>query len=111
MAEAGSGDEQARLDPLSPSEADPSRRELQRARRHASRHPLLRRGAIALAAGLAVLLALGTVAYVKLNGNITLIDVSPLLGDMNIRPDGAHQCPLVSLAGKPPLALSSSLAI
>ena len=53
---------------------------MQQARRRENRHPLLRRGAIVVAAGLAVLLALGAVAYVKLNGNITKYDVSKLLG-------------------------------
>jgi len=53
---------------------------VQRARRRENRHPLLRRGAIVVAAGLALLLALGAVAYVKLNGNITKYDVSKLLG-------------------------------
>jgi len=42
---------------------------------------LLRRGAIAIAAGLVLLLTLGAVAYVKLNGNITLVNVSGLLGE------------------------------
>jgi LCP family protein required for cell wall assembly len=53
---------------------------LQLAHRRASRHPLLRRGAITIAAILAVVLTLGTLAYVKLNGNITRVDVSKLLG-------------------------------
>ena len=80
MTEFGSGDEQTRPDPASPPEVDPPRREVQRARRRENRHPLLRRGAIVVAAGLALLLALGAVAYVKLNGNITKYDVSKLLG-------------------------------
>jgi len=53
---------------------------VQLAQRRANRHPLLRRGAIAVAAGLVLLLTLGTAAYVKLNGNITQYDVSKLLG-------------------------------
>ena len=53
---------------------------MQQAHRRAHRHPLLRRGAIAVAAGLALLLVLGVIAYVKLNGNITQFDVSKLLG-------------------------------
>ena len=53
---------------------------MQRAHRRAHRHLLLRRGVIAVAAGLAVLLVLSVVAYVKLNGNITQVDVSKLLG-------------------------------
>ena len=52
---------------------------MQRAHRD-HRHPLLRRGGIAVAAGLALLLVLGVLAYVKLNGNITHFDVSKLLG-------------------------------
>jgi len=52
---------------------------VQRAHRD-HRHPLLRRGGIAVAAGLALLLVLGVLAYVKLNGNITHFDVSKLLG-------------------------------
>ena len=80
MTEFGSGDEQARPDPASPPDVDPSRHEVQLAQRRANRHPLLRRGAIAVAAGLVLLLTLGTAAYVKLNGNITQYDVSKLLG-------------------------------
>ncbi len=53
---------------------------MQLAQRRANRHPLLRRGAITIAAILAVVLTLGTLAYVKLNGNITRVDVSNLLG-------------------------------
>ena len=48
--------------------------------RHPHRHPWLRRGSIAVAAGVALLLVLSVIAYVKLNGNITQIDVSKLLG-------------------------------
>ena len=85
VTEPGSGDEQARPDRdapdrASPAVVDPSRREVQQAHRLANRHPLLRRGAIAVAAGLVLLLTLGAVAYVKLNGNITHVDVSGLLG-------------------------------
>jgi len=53
---------------------------VQLARRQAHRHPLLRRGVMAVAASLAVLLGLGGVAYYKLSGNITAFDVSNLLG-------------------------------
>jgi LCP family protein required for cell wall assembly len=53
---------------------------VQEARRRAHRHPLLRRGAITVAAGLVMLLVLGVIVYVKLNGNITKVDVSKLLG-------------------------------
>ena len=80
MTEPGSGDPQGGPDSASSDQIDPSRREVQRARRRAHRHPLLRRGAIALAASLAVLLVLSVILYVKLNGNITQVDVSKLLG-------------------------------
>ena len=84
MTEPGSGDKQARPDSASDPEDLPSRHEVQQAlrhpHRHAHRHPWLRRGSIAVAAGVALLLALSVVAYVKLNGNITQIDVSKLLG-------------------------------
>src|SRR5665647_3849813 len=75
----GSGDAQPRPDSLSPPQTDPPRREVQKAQR-AHRHPLLRRGAIAVAAVLTLVLVLGVVVYVKLNGNITRVDVSKLLG-------------------------------
>ena len=80
MTEPGSGDDQARPDSSSSDLADPSRHEVQKAQRRAHRHPLLRRGVIAIAAGLVVILVLGVLAYVKLNGNITKFDVSKLLG-------------------------------
>ncbi len=80
MTEPGSGDQQVHPDSTSPYESDPSRHEVQQAHRRAHRHPLLRRGAIAVAAGLALLLVLGVLVYVKLNGNITQVDVSKLLG-------------------------------
>ena len=86
MTEQESGDEQApsasdaHPEPATDPKADPSRSEVQQAeRRH--RHPWLRRGVIALAAALALLLALGATMYVKLNGNITAIDILPLLGE------------------------------
>ena len=50
------------------------------AQRRANRHPRLRRTSIIVAAGLVLLLTLGTAAYVKLNSNITKYDVSKLLG-------------------------------
>ena len=53
---------------------------MQLAQRRAGRHPLLRRATIVVAAGLVLVLTLGTAAYVKLNGNITRVDVSNLLG-------------------------------
>ena len=55
-----------------------------RADRHKDRkHPWLRRGGIALAAGLAVILVLSIAAYVKLTGNIERLDLGDALG---IRP-------------------------
>jgi len=53
---------------------------VQLAQRRANRHPLLRRATIVVAAGLVLLLTLGTAAYVKLNNNITRVDVSGQLG-------------------------------
>jgi len=53
---------------------------VQLAQRRANRHPRLRRASIIVAAGLVLLLTLGTAAYVKLNSNITKYDVSKLLG-------------------------------
>jgi LCP family protein required for cell wall assembly len=81
VADSESVDEQARPDSASPPDVDPPRSEVQRARRLANRHPLLRRGGIVVAAGLALVLGLGTVAYYKLNGNIKVMDVSKLLGE------------------------------
>lgn len=80
MTEPGPGDGQPRPDSTSEPEHLPTRHEVQRAQRHDHRHPLLRRGAIAVASGLVLLLVLGVVAYYKLNGNITAFDVSKLLG-------------------------------
>jgi LCP family protein required for cell wall assembly len=56
------------------------RREVQRAKAHAERHPWLRRSSIVVAAGLALLLVVGVLGYYKLNSNITKLDVSKLLG-------------------------------
>lgn len=80
MTEPGSGDHLAPPDSDSDPQIDPPRREVQEAKRRAHRHPLLRRGAITIAAGLTLLLVLSVMAYVKLNGNITQFDVSKLLG-------------------------------
>ena len=80
MTEPGPADDLARPDSASSDHLDPSRHDVQRAHRRTHRHPLLRRGVIAVAAGLVVVLVLGVLAYVKLNGNITQLDVSKLLG-------------------------------
>ena len=80
MTEPRSGDEQTDPDPVSGTGSNPSRHEVQQAYRKAHRHPWLRRGTIALAGGLALLLVMGAMAYVKLNGNIKALDVSKLLG-------------------------------
>ena len=65
---------------MSGTGSNPSRHEVQLAYRKAHRHLWLRRGTIALAGGLALLLVMGAMAYVKLNGNIKALDVSKLLG-------------------------------
>ncbi|HEY5179541.1 MAG TPA: LCP family protein [Dermatophilaceae bacterium] len=80
MTEQGSGDEQARPDSAALPEVGPSRHAVRMAQRRANRHPRLRRASIIVAAGLVLLLTLGTAAYVKLNSNITKYDVSKLLG-------------------------------
>jgi len=87
VTEPASGDKQA--DPGAVS--DPSRHEVQQAYRKARRHPLLRRGSIVLAGGLALLLVLGVMAYVKLNANITQLDVSKLLGKRPSNSAGADR--------------------
>ncbi|WP_458540471.1 LCP family protein [Oryzihumus sp.] len=51
--------------------------------RRTHRHPLLRRGAIIGAAVMAVVLVLGLLAYIKLNGNIHKLD---LAGELGVRP-------------------------
>jgi LCP family protein required for cell wall assembly len=60
--------------------SDPSRREVQQAFRNARGHPRLRHWIIGVASVLVVLLVLGVGAVVKLNGNITKVNVSKLLG-------------------------------
>jgi hypothetical protein len=76
VREPGPDGDQVDLDAVS----DPSRHEVQQAYRRAHRHPGLRRGTIAPAGGLALLLVVGVMAYLKLNSNITQLDVSKLLG-------------------------------
>ena len=53
---------------------------MQEAFRRAHRHPWLRRGSIAIAGALVLLLVVGVLGYFKLSGNITTLDVSRLLG-------------------------------
>jgi LCP family protein required for cell wall assembly len=53
---------------------------VQQAYRQAHRHPWLRRGSIVMAGGLALLLVVGVLGYVKLNGNITRLDLTKALG-------------------------------
>jgi len=53
---------------------------VQQAYRQAHRHPWLRRGSIVVAAGLALLLVVGVLGYLKLNGNITKLDLTKALG-------------------------------
>jgi LCP family protein required for cell wall assembly len=81
VAEPGSGDERTDPDAGSASASDPSRREVQQAYRQAHRHPWLRRGSIVVAGGLALLLVVGILGYVKLNGNITRLDLTKALGN------------------------------
>ena len=80
MTEPRSGDQEARPRTSSSDQIDPSRHDVQQAQRRDHRHPLLRRGAIAVASGLVLLLVLSVLAYMKLSGNITQLDVSKLLG-------------------------------
>ena len=72
--------EQAEPDVVPDTGSGPSRREVQQAYRQAHRHPWLRRGTIALAGCLVLVLVLGVMAYLRFNSNITRLDVSKLLG-------------------------------
>ena len=95
MTEPGSGDDDNKPDAGSGAGSDPmssgpvwtgsiprnaSRHDVQEAYRNAHRHPWLRRGTIAVAAGLAVLLVLVVGIVWKLNSNINQLDVSRWLG-------------------------------
>jgi len=80
VAEPGSGGDRAGPDAGSVPRSDPSRREVQQARRKAHRHPWLRRGSIAIAGALVLLLVVGVLGYIKLNGNITKLDLTKALG-------------------------------
>lgn len=64
------------------------------------RHPILRRTSIALAALLALVLATGAIAYIKLNGNISSVDLGGLLSN---RPTNAAQIDPVT--NEPPMNL------
>jgi LCP family protein required for cell wall assembly len=91
VTEPGSDDEQTRTAAASGSPTDPSRHEVQQAHRRAHRHPLLRRVLIGIAAFLAVLLAVSVGLYYKLDGNITTVDVSRLLGHRPANKEAANK--------------------
>ena len=80
MTKPGSGIDQGVPKPRPDGGSGPSRGQVQRDYRKGRRHPWLRRGSIALAATLALLLVVGVLAYFKLSGNISTLDVSRLLG-------------------------------
>jgi LCP family protein required for cell wall assembly len=80
VTEPGSGNGQADRDGAAATQPFLPGREDQQGHRRTHRHPWLRRGTIALAAGLALVLVLGAMAYIRLNSNITKLDVSKLLG-------------------------------
>jgi LCP family protein required for cell wall assembly len=80
VTEPGSGDGQADRDGAAAPQPFLPGREVQQGHRRTHRHPWLRRGTIALAAGLGLVLVLGAMAYIRLNSNITKLDVSKLLG-------------------------------
>ena len=61
--------------------ADIHRRRSDRHTAKQHRHPWLRRAAFGISGVLVVALVLGVAAYVKLNGNITRLDISSALGD------------------------------
>jgi LCP family protein required for cell wall assembly len=83
--EPGPGDERAAADPSSGSRSDASRREGRQAYRKAHRHPWLRRGSIAMAGGLALLLVVVALGALKLNSNITKLDLSNALGKRPVK--------------------------
>ena len=79
MSEATPGSEPSTPGDGGAAEETPQVR--RRSDRHKDRrHPWLRRGGIAVAAGLAVALVLSVVAYVKLTGNINRLDLGDALG-------------------------------
>jgi len=80
VREPGSGDERAEPHAVSGSGPGRSRREVQQACRKAHRRPWRRRGTIALSGGLALLLVVVGMAYLKLNSNMNELDVSGQLG-------------------------------
>jgi len=79
VKDPGSGVGQVTPDPALATQPFLSRED-EKANRRAHRHPWLRRGTIGLASVLVLVLALGVTAYVKLNGNITKLDLTKLLG-------------------------------
>jgi len=80
VTEPGSGDGPADPDSVPATQPVLPQGEVPQALRRAHRHTWLRRGTIAVAAGLALVLVLSVIVYIKLNGNITKLDVSKLLG-------------------------------
>jgi LCP family protein required for cell wall assembly len=80
VAESGSGYDRADPDAGSDPLVEPSRREVQRAYRQSHRHPWLRRGSMVTAGVLAFVLVVSVLGYLKLNGNITRLDLSRALG-------------------------------
>ncbi|MBC7559813.1 MAG: LCP family protein [Dermatophilaceae bacterium] len=80
MAESRSGGRRPVGDSEFGSRSDATRRNGRQAYRRAHRHPWVRRGSIVAAAGLASLLVLGVMGYLKLNSNITRLDITKILG-------------------------------
>jgi LCP family protein required for cell wall assembly len=80
VAESRSGGQRPVADCGPGSRSDATRRNGRQAYRRAHRHPWLRRGSIAVAGGLALVLVLGVMGYLKLNSNITKLDLTKALG-------------------------------
>ena len=80
MAESRSGGRRPVGDSEFGNRSDATRRNGRQAYRRAHRHPWVRRGSIVTAAGLASLLVLGVMGYLKLNSNITRLDITKILG-------------------------------
>jgi LCP family protein required for cell wall assembly len=80
VAEPGPGDDRPTGDSAFGSRSDLSRRQGRQAYRKAHRHPWLRRGSIAIASILVLVLVVGVLGYLKLSGNITKLDITKALG-------------------------------